>query len=127
LGLYNTELNRITTGVLHIGSMFFKGNILITAAINPLNIGALSVQTTISGTISQGSGDTIAVASGNGGLAIRSQTVVALTEHNDVAILAAAIGGTNQNFTFTNVKKLLIGTIDGVTAVSASGTVTIND
>jgi hypothetical protein len=127
LGLDNTELNRITAGVLRIGSSFFKGNIIVTAAINPLSIGALSLQTTFSGTISQGSGDTITVASGNGGLAIRSQTAVALTEQNDVAILAAAIGGTNQNFTFTNIKKLLSGTIDGLTGVTASGMVTIND
>jgi hypothetical protein len=127
LGLDNTELNRITAGVLRIGSSFFKGNIIVTAAINPLNIGALSLQTTFTGTISQGSGDTITVASGNGGLAIRSQTAVALTEQNDAAILAAAIGGANQNFTFTNIKKLLSGTIDGLTGVTASGMVTIND
>jgi len=123
----SVELNEITAGVLRLGSNNFASNIVITAAINPLYIGVLSLETILGGTISQGSRDTITVASGNGGLAIRAQTAVALNELNDVATLAAAIGGSNNNFSFTNIKKLVEGTVDGVSGVTASGTVTIND
>jgi hypothetical protein len=127
LGLNNTELNEITAGVLRIGSNSFEGNIMVTAAINPLHVGALSVETTSGGTIFQGFGDTITVASGSGGLAIQAQTAVALDQQNDVALLVAAIGGSNNNFSFTNIKIVPTGTIDGVSGVHASGIVTIND
>jgi hypothetical protein len=121
------ELNEITAGVLRLGSSSFTAFIAVTSAINPLHIGALSLETTSTGSIAQGTGDTITVASGSGALAIQSQTATALNEQNDVATLAAAIGGSNQNFSFTNIKKLVLGTVDGVTGVTASGTVTIND
>jgi hypothetical protein len=127
LVLNTTELNEITAGVLRLGSTSFTAFINVTSAINPLHIGALSLETTSTGSISQGAGDTITVASGSGALAIRSQTTTALNEQNDVATLAAAIGGSNKNFSFTNIKKLAMGTVDGVSGVTASGTVTIND
>jgi hypothetical protein len=127
LVLNTTQLNEITAGVLRMGSSSFTAFILITSAINPLHIGALSLETTSTGSISQGSGATITVASGGGALAIQSQTATALNEQNNVAILAAAIGGSNNNFSFTNVKKLAMGTVDGVSGVTASGTVTIID
>jgi hypothetical protein len=128
LGLTNAELNEITAGVLRIGSSSFGGNIQVSAAISPANVGALSLFTTSTGTISQGALDTITVASGNGALAIQAQTAVSLTEANDVATLSALIGGSSNNFTFTNIKLTVkTATVDGVTGITASGTVTIND
>src|SRR5437588_10314512 len=73
LVLNTTELNEITAGVLRLGSSSFTAFIAVTSAINPLHIGALSLETTSTGSISQGAGDTITVASGNGALAIQSQ------------------------------------------------------
>src|SRR5262249_27396233 len=86
LGLDNTELNQVTAGVLRIGSSSFTGNIMVSAAINPTHIGALSLVTTSTGTITQGAGDTIKVGAGpapfSGGLAVQAATSVALREQN---------------------------------------------
>jgi hypothetical protein len=123
LGLDNGELNKVTAGVLRIGSTSFTGNITVSAAISPANIGALSLITTSTGTITQGSSDTITVAGGAGGLAVQANTSVTLNEANDVGSLAAAITGAGNNFEFTNSAGFTVSTVDSVVGIStATGT-----
>jgi hypothetical protein len=121
LGLTNSELNEVTAGVLRIGSSNFTGNIQVSAAINPTHIGALSLITTNTGTISQGSGDTITVDSGTGGLAVQSVNAVTLNEQNDVGKLAAAITGASQNFDYTDANGFAVSTVDGVVGIHLHG------
>jgi len=124
LDLTSADLNEVTAGVLRIGSSSFIGSIVITAAINPVNVGALSLQTTGAGTIAQTS--TISVDSGTGGLAVQAQTAVALNQANDVGVLAALVTGAGHGFSFTNSHLLTIGTVDGVSGVHSANNV-IND
>jgi hypothetical protein len=118
LELTNGDLNEITAGVLQIGSSDFTGPITVSAAINPLNIGALSLITTASGTITQGTGDTITVANGSGGLAIQADTAVSLNELNNVGKLAAAISGSGNGFSFTDTAGYAVSTVAGVTGIT---------
>jgi hypothetical protein len=121
LGLTDPELNEVTASVLRIGSSSFTGNITVSAAINPSSIGALSLITTSSGIISQGSGDTISVDSGMGGLAVQSTSTVTLNEQNDVGRLAAAISGPGNNFNYTDANGFAVSTVDGAVGISTAG------
>jgi hypothetical protein len=127
LGLTNTELNQVTAGVLRIGSSSFTGNITVSAAISPANVGALSLITNATGTISQVStgppGSPITVAGGSGGLAVQANTSVKLIDQNDVGKLAAAITGAGNYFEFFNSAGFTVSTVDGVVGLStATGT-----
>src|SRR5262249_41027410 len=114
------ELNEVKAGVLRIGGAF-GGNIQVSAAISPANIGALSLDTTGSGVIRQGSGDTITVASGAGGLAVQAANTGTLTRQNDVGKLAAAITGASQNFNYTDANGFAVGAVDGVVGIHLHG------
>src|SRR5205814_938637 len=121
LGLDNTELDQVTAGVLRVGSSTFAGNITVSAAINPTHVGALSLITTGTGTITQGGTDTISVSSGTGGLAVQSRGPVTLNEQNDVGRLAAAITGPGNNFNYTDANSFTVSTVDGVAGISTTG------
>jgi hypothetical protein len=130
LGLTNGELNQITAGVLRIGGGSFTGAITITGGISPAHIGALSLQTTGGGTISENANVAITVAGGSGGLAVQANTTVSLTQQNNVGKLAAAIAGSGNSFSFTDSNGYAVSTVDGVAGISTpiggGETVTLN-
>src|SRR5262249_22010939 len=111
LGLTNSELNEVTAKVLRIGSSSFTGDIIVTVAISPANVGALSLVTTgASSFVGQLPGATITVAGGAGGLTFQTSVGVGLVEQNDVGTLAAAITATT-GFEYTDANGFTIGTV----------------
>jgi hypothetical protein len=120
-GLTNAELNEVTAGVLLLSAG--SGDVMVSAAISPANIGALELSTGF-GAITQGSGDSITVQGGSGGLAIfaspQGSSSVTLNEANDVGKLAAAITGAGHNFSFTNSAGFAVSTVAGVVGISTA-------
>ena len=107
--LNNTELQNITAGILKIGDAT-NGNIAVTSAIAPSNVGALSLQT--NGTITQTVGSTIAAD----GLALRAGTGITLNENNNVTTLAAS--STSGNIQYKEIDSVTVGTVDALVGVN---------
>ena len=117
LGLTDDELDRVTAGVLRIGSEN-AGAISITQAINPAGTDILHLFT--GGTVDAGDTGAIAVEQ----LAVSSVGSVSLknwTLGNSVQLLAAATTGPGSGIHFENDGALAIGTVDGLSGISVNG------
>ena len=119
LGVSDAELNRITGGTLRIGSSANTGGITISSTVTT-HAGYSTLSLITGGPISQSA--PIAVTK----LAVQAGGPVSLTNSaNDVATLAAqaTAGG---SLAYTDANAVSIGTVDGVTGLSAPGsTVTL--
>jgi hypothetical protein len=117
LGLTDDELDRVTAGVLRIGSEN-AGAISITQAINPAGTDILHLIT--GGTVDAGDTGAIAVEQ----LAVSSVGSVSLKNWalgNWVQLLAAATTGPGSGIHFENDGALAIGTVDGLSGISVNG------
>ena len=124
LGLTNAALQQVSAGALRIGSSSFTGDVTVSAPISLPAISAfLSLITTGSGTISQGSGATINVNNGSGGLDFQANTAVAFGASNAVGDVAADITRSGQGFAFTDSHSsgFTVGDVDGVNGIAATG------
>jgi hypothetical protein len=119
LNLTDTELNTITTiGVLQVGNGGSE-TLSVTAAINLLNVGTLTLF--IGGPIVNTAGSTLAVQSGAGNLRLSAAGGVSLTGNNSVANLSGNVTEPGQGFIFTNAGALGIGTVDGLAGITTNG------
>ncbi len=119
LNLSNAELNTIATnGVLEIGQGL-EGNVTVSAGVSLLAVAALVVDTA-GGISAGGPSGTLAVEGGQGALLLEATNSVALPGANSVGLLAAAVTGANQSFTFNNQGALALQIVDGVSGVTTN-------
>jgi hypothetical protein len=123
LNLSNNELNEVqTSGVLQVGNTS-AGLMVVSTTISPATVPTLSLQTY--GGITQAAGTHITAPK----LALQSNGAVVLDQGNNIGqALAASVTGFGQDFTFTQgfSATLTIGTVDGLTGITAaSGSVVL--
>ncbi len=119
LSLTDTELDRITAGVLRLGRTT-SGAIAITALISP-SVPTLSL---ISGATITDSGAGAVTATN---LRLTAATGVTLDNvfNNAITLLAGSVTGVGS-FTFTDTNASNIGVVDGVTGITAAnGNITV--
>ncbi|MFN0054364.1 MAG: beta strand repeat-containing protein [Planctomycetales bacterium] len=112
IGLTDAELDRITAGTLRIGrnDLLAAGEITVSAAISP---GAAPILHLLTGAGVQATGaGTIATSA----LAISATGPVTLANANDVDTLATSA----QSLEFQDADDLSLGTVDGLSGVSAT-------
>jgi hypothetical protein len=122
LELSDAELDRVTSGVLKLGASGYTGGISIQSAISIASGAVTNLSLINEGTITQGTGATIAVTSLNAD----GKAGVTLAENNDVINLAGQ--SLSGNFSFKDVNALNIGTVDIISGVKSvgGGTITLN-
>jgi PKD repeat protein len=112
LELSDAELDRITAGVLRIGSTT-AGNMLISQQISPAGTDTLHL--IAGGEVAQSA--PLAVAN----LAVTAQGAVVLNDVNTVQTLAGEVTGQDNPFLFTNFGGLVVGRVDAVVGVTTLG------
>jgi hypothetical protein len=124
LELSDAELDRVTSGVLKLGASGYTAGISIQSAISIVSGAVTNLSLINEGTITQGTGATIAVTSLNAD----GKAGVTLAENNDVVNLAGQ--SLSGNFSFKDVNALNIGVVDIISGVKnaggGAGTITLN-
>ncbi len=115
LGLAQSDLSNITTGVLRIGSTSSAGNITVTASITaPAGWGTLDLLS--GGTITENASTGLQVPN----LAAQAAAGVTLNDGTDnkVTIVAGLVTTASAGFNFDDSTGFSVGTVDGVSGIS---------
>lgn len=109
LSVSDAELDRITAGVIHVGSAA-AGNLTVAENVSPGGTTTLHLET--GGSVDDGVGNqTVTVAN----LAVEATNAVTLEGANDVDTVA--ISSTNGSVIFTDSDGFTVGTVDSVAGV----------
>ncbi len=112
LELSDVEVDRITAGVLRVGSSNVA-SLAISGAITPANSSTLHLIS--GGEVAQSAPLVVA------NLAVTAQGAIMLNDANTVQTLAGHVTGVNGPFMFTNHGALIVGSVDSVVGVTTLG------
>ncbi|MCB9940311.1 MAG: autotransporter-associated beta strand repeat-containing protein [Planctomycetaceae bacterium] len=115
LGLTDAELNRVSGGVLRVGTLS-SGSITLSGPITPAGISTLSLLS--GGGVTQGFSGRVTTPN----LRISaSSTVSLLVGLNDVSVISGQVSGAGQSFNYyDHLGTLSIGSVDGINGISTN-------
>ncbi len=120
LGLSQTDLDNVTTGVLRIGSSS-AGSITVTAAITDVGTGWSTLSLITGSTVSE-PGGSLTVTS----LAVQAADDINLGPNNGVAVSNVAASSLTGGFDLFTTPSLTVTTVDGVSGISTGAVILVD-
>jgi filamentous hemagglutinin family protein len=120
LELSQTELAKVTAGVLRIGDTPYTGGINITQNLNISTASSFSLLNNAD--IGVTGSQTITTSK----LKVASNGTVALAGNNSVGTLSGTYGSSSNTFTYKNAGALTVGTVDSTSGIAGDGNLTLD-